>query len=66
MRTPRSPVSETWIFTGAPGHLERIGVLAASRSLVLRRLTPVLTPEELADFAASLERHSAIVIKPVP
>jgi hypothetical protein len=42
-------------------HLERTRVLATDRSGLLRRMAPVLTPEELADFAASLERHSAIV-----
>jgi hypothetical protein len=47
-------------------HLERMRVLATDRSLVLRRVTPVLTPEELADFRASLERHSAIVTRAGP
>jgi hypothetical protein len=47
-------------------HLERMRELATDRSLVLRRVTPVLTPEELADFAASLERHRAIITEPVP
>jgi cytochrome c peroxidase len=42
-------------------HLERTRVLATDRSGLLRRLTPVLTAEELADFAASLERHSALL-----
>ncbi len=42
-------------------HLERTRVLATDRSGLLRRVTPVLTPQELADFAASLDRHSAIV-----
>lgn len=41
--------------------LERTRVLATDRSGLLRRMTPALTAEELADFAASLERHSAIV-----
>jgi hypothetical protein len=41
-------------------------VLATDRSGLLRRVTPVLTPEELADFAASLERHSAIVTRAGP
>jgi len=44
-------------------HLERTVALATDRSGLLRRVTPVLTSEELADFAASLERHSAIVSK---
>ena len=42
-------------------HLERTRVLATDRSAILRRVTRVLSAEELADFAASLERHSAIV-----
>jgi hypothetical protein len=29
-------------------------------------MTPVLTPEELADFAASLERHRAIFTRAEP
>jgi len=41
--------------------LERTRVLATDRSGLLRRLTPALTAEDMADFAASLERHSAIV-----
>jgi len=44
-------------------HLERTVALATNRSVILRRVTPELTAEELADFAASLDRHSAIVIK---
>ena len=47
-------------------HLERTHVLATDRSAILRRVTPVLTPEELADFAVSLERHSAIVTRAAP
>jgi hypothetical protein len=46
-------------------HLERIYLLAADRSGLLHRaLTPVLTADELADFAASLERHLAILQRP--
>ena len=47
-------------------HLERMRVLATDRAPLLRRLTPVLSPEELADFAASLERHSPIIARPEP
>ena len=47
-------------------HLERTRVLATDRSAILRRVTPVLSAEELADFAASLERHSAIVTRAGP
>jgi cytochrome c peroxidase len=42
-------------------HLERARVLATDRSAILRRVAPVLSAEELADLAASLERHSAFV-----
>jgi cytochrome c peroxidase len=47
-------------------HLERTLALATDRSVILRRMTPVLTAEELADFAASLDRHGAIVIRAEP
>ena len=47
-------------------HLERTVALATNRSVILRRMTPELTAEELADFAASLERHSAIVTRTGP
>ena len=43
--------------------VERTRVLATDRSGLLRRMTPVLTADELADLAASLERHSAIVTR---
>jgi hypothetical protein len=46
-------------------HLERARVLA-DRSGLLRRMMLVLTAEELADFAASLERHGAIVTRAEP
>ena len=46
--------------------LERTRVLATDRSGTLRRLAPILTAEELADFAASLERHSTILIAAEP
>jgi hypothetical protein len=42
-------------------HLERTLVLATDRSGLLRRMTPVLTSEEVADFAASLDRHRVII-----
>ena len=49
---------------GAIGrHLDRTVALATDRSGLLRRVTPVLTTDELADFAASIERHSAIVTR---
>jgi cytochrome c peroxidase len=41
--------------------LERTLVLATDRSGLLRRMTPVLTSEEVADFAASLDRHRVII-----
>jgi cytochrome c peroxidase len=47
-------------------HLERTFTLATDRSVILRRMTPALTAEELADFAASLDRHGAIVIRAEP
>jgi len=47
-------------------HLERTLALATDRSVILRRMTPVLTAEELADFAASLDRHGAVVIRAEP
>jgi hypothetical protein len=47
-------------------HLERVLVLVIDRSALLRRLTPVLMSEELADFAASLQRHSPILAKADP
>jgi len=43
--------------------VERTRVLATDHSGLLRRLAPVLTAEELADFAASVERHSAILVR---
>jgi len=46
-------------------HLEHARVLA-DRSGLLRRMMLVLTAEELADFAASLERHGAIVTRAEP
>ena len=47
-------------------HLQRTLALATDRSVILRRMTPVLTAEELADFAASLDRHGAVVIRAEP
>lgn len=47
-------------------HLERTLVLATDRSGLLRRMTPVLTAEEVGDFAASLDRHSLIVTRDEP
>ena len=42
-------------------HMERMHALATDRSGLLRHMTPVLTADELADFSASLERHSLIL-----
>jgi hypothetical protein len=42
-------------------HLDRVHLLATDRSALLRRMRPVLDAEELADFAASLERHKTII-----
>jgi hypothetical protein len=41
--------------------LERTRLLATDRTGLLRHMTPVVTSDELADFAASLERHSGIL-----
>jgi hypothetical protein len=38
-------------------HLDRVRVLTTDRSGLLRKLTPVLTADELTDFAAALERR---------
>src|SRR5262249_50447560 len=42
-------------------YLERTRALVPDRSGLLRGMMPVWPAEELADLAASLERHSAIV-----
>jgi hypothetical protein len=49
-------------------HLDRVRVVASDRSGLLRKLTPVLTADELTDFAAALERHApaAITVEAVP
>jgi hypothetical protein len=38
-------------------HRQRVIELASEPAALLRRLEPILTPSELADFAAATKRH---------
>jgi hypothetical protein len=43
-------------------HVDRVRGLATGRSGLLRRLTPMLTADELTDLAAALERHGPAAV----